>query len=297
MECWLCLAGGNALGAFHVGAWSAIEADGLDVTRIAGASIGAVVAAVIAGNAPAERASALAAFVEAIAQTPITGRKQLVTATLLTGNHSLFAPSLPGVFELLPFVPPDVSLFRRNAMQRLLDRSIDFDRLNAGGIEVSLTALDAETGEIAVFRNTERTLTVDHVMASTALPGLFRPVTIEGRTYFDPGVVENLPLPCLLDRQGSAAILALDLFPLTKPLTQTLNGIANRAQELAFAGQSARIIQGSDLVDRRFQHLILDDPLDDFAGKAFDYSRATLQRRMQLGEDLTGAALQEWSSI
>lgn len=298
MECWLCLAGGNALGAFHVGAWRAIEAFGLNVTRIAGASIGAVVAAVIAGNPPERRSEALEAFVDAIAQTrppwALDGRRQLVTATLLGGNPSLFSPSLPGALELLPFMPPNISLFRRGQMQSLLERSIDFDRLNDGPIEVTLTALDAQTGEIARFRSSEQRLTVDHIMASTALPGLFRPMTLADRTYFDPGLIENLPLPALLDRAGDAAVLALDLFQQGGGLTQTLNGIASRAQDLAFAGQSARIIAASDARVRRFLHLVLTDPADDFAGKAFDYSRTSLDRRRQLGEDLTAAALADW---
>lgn len=298
MECWLCLAGGNALGAFYVGAWSAIERSRLDVTRICGASIGAVVAAVVGGNAPERREEALSDFLKAVAQTPpfwaADGRRALVTSTLFRGNPSLFGPSMPGLLELLPFVPPGVSLFKRDSMLRLLERSIDFERLNDCPIEITFTALDAETGEVVAFRNRNERLTVDHIMASTALPGLFRPITIAGRTYFDPGLCENLPLPAMLDRGGEAAILALDLFPLARNLKPTLNGVAGRAQNLAFAAQSARVIEQCDVERRRFTHLVLDDPQDDFAGKAFDFSVKSLERRRQLGEDLTEGHLQGW---
>ncbi|WP_220432305.1 hypothetical protein, partial [Falsirhodobacter xinxiangensis] len=51
------------------------------------------------------------------------------------------------LLELLPFVPPDVSLFKRDSMLRLLERSIDFERLNDCPIEITFTALDAETGK------------------------------------------------------------------------------------------------------------------------------------------------------
>lgn len=296
MECWLCLAGGNALGAFHAGAWTAIETSSLNVTRIAGASIGAVVAAIIAGNAPADRAGMLTEFLQRIAQpSPVLGgRRLLVTATLMAGNPALFSPSFPGLLEVLPFMPPDVALFRRDRMRQLLEQSIDFDILNGGGMEVTLTALDAETGAITRFRTGEQTLTVDHVMASTALPGLFPPVTIAGRTFLDPGLCENLPLPSLLDREGDAAVIALDLYPLAGRMTSTVNGIADRAQALAFAGQSTRIIELARATERRFLHLVLDDPADDYALKAFDYSRASLDRRRQLGKDLTDAHLREW---
>lgn len=294
METWLCLAGGNALGAFHAGAWQAIEAAGLRVTRMAGASIGAVIAALIAGNAPDRRAEVLGDFLSRIGELrPLVGRRSAVARMLAMGHPSLFVPSWPGALEILPGMPADRALFRRQRMQRLLEDLIDFDRLNGGEIEVTITALDAETGEIAAFRNTDALLTADHLMASTALPVLFPPVTLDGRHFFDPGTCENLPLRPLLDRPGDALILALDLFELQKPLSRTMDGIACRAQELVFAGQSARIIQNCDLRGRRFRHIVLTDPQDDFAGKAFDYGRRRLDHRANLGRRLTEDALRD----
>ena len=62
METWPCLSGGNALGAFHAGAWRGIQDAGLSVTRMAGAPIGAIVAAVMAGNRPDRRVESLDVF-------------------------------------------------------------------------------------------------------------------------------------------------------------------------------------------------------------------------------------------
>lgn len=298
MEAWLCFAGGNALGAFHVGAWQAIEASGLRVTRMAGASIGAIVAALIAGNPPDRRSEALGRFLSLIGERrAFLGRRTAVTRTLAWGHPSLFVPAWPGAFEILPGMPPDNALFRRQRMQRLLEGMIDFDRLNGGDIEVTLTALDAETGRIVAFRNSEAPLTVDHVMASTALPILFSPVEIGGSHFFDPGTCENLPLRPLLDRPGDALILALDLYELRKPLSATMDGIACRAQELVFAGQSARIIDSCDLRDRRFRHIVLTDPEDGFAGKAFDYGLDRLEHRMRLGRQLTENGLRDLAPV
>lgn len=264
------------------------------VTRMSGASIGAVVAALIAGSLPDRRTDTLSQFLSRIGETRfITGRRSAVARTLAMGHPSLFLPSWPGVWEILPGMPPDSALLRRDRMRRLLESLIDFDRLNGGEIELTVTALDAETGDIVAFRNTETRLTVDHLMASTALPVLFNPVQIDGRPLLDPGLCENLPLPHLLDRTGDALILALDLFELQKPLTPTVNSVACRAQELVFAGQSARIIKACDLRDRRFRHVILADSADDFAGKAFDYGRERLAHRMSLGRQLTQQSLQD----
>ena len=244
MQTWLCLSGGNALGAFHAGAWKAVRDAGLTVTRLAGASIGAIVAAVIAGNPPDRRAERLDDFLNDIAQFALSdrGRRSLVAGTMLLGNPALFSPSVPGLAEILPGMPRDRALFQRNATRRLLERHVDFDLLNAGDIEVTVTATDAETGAVVDFRNTVAPLGVDHLLASSALPILFAPVTIEGRHFMDAGLAENLPLRPLLDRRDDALILACDLYRAAGPLRQTLDGIADRAQELAFGCQSARAI-------------------------------------------------------
>lgn len=294
MEAWLCFAGGNALGAFHVGAWQAIKQSGLRVTRMSGASIGAVVAAVIAGNPPARRSDALHGFLAKVRQDrPVAGRRASVTGMVMRGHPSLFVPSWPGLWEILPGMPADKAQFRRGPMRRLLERSIDFDLLNNGDIEVTITALDAETGEIVDFRNRDMVLTVDHLMASTALPILFRPVHLDGRSFLDPGLCENLPLRPLLDRPGDGAIIALDLFARQGRMLETMDGIGTRAQELFFAGQSARIIRNADLAGRDFRHIVLTDPEDVFVGKAFDFGRSNLERRVELGKLLTSQSLSD----
>lgn len=107
MEAWLCLAGGNALGAFHAGAWQAVEEAGLRVTRISGASIGAVIAALVAGSPPGLRDETLRRFLARVGRArSLTGRRTAVAGTLALGHPSLFVPSWPGIWEILPACPP-----------------------------------------------------------------------------------------------------------------------------------------------------------------------------------------------
>ncbi|MBY5533750.1 hypothetical protein HFO42_22550 [Rhizobium leguminosarum] len=58
-EIWLCLSGGNALGAFHAGAYQVLHENQFEPDRIAGASIGAVTGGLIAGNRPEQRLARL----------------------------------------------------------------------------------------------------------------------------------------------------------------------------------------------------------------------------------------------
>ena len=112
-----------------------------------------------------------------------------------------------------------------------------------------------------------------------------------GRPFVDAGLSENLPLRPLLDRPDEALILACDLYNPVGALRQTMDGIADRAQELAFGCQSRHLLAALDLSGRQVRHIILSDPEDDFAGKAFDYSRASLRRRLHLGESQMAQAL------
>jgi NTE family protein len=295
MDRWLCLSGGNALGAFHAGAWAAIEDAGLNVTRISGASIGAVIGAIIVGSAPGERREALSSFLQYIGRTvfPWTEsmRRSAATRTMLMGHADLFSPSMPGLAEIFPGMPRDPSAFLRGNMRRTLERHVDFARLNASDIELSVTAVDANTGRVEVFRSGETTLIVDHLMASTALPLLFRPVEIDGRFFMDAGVAENLPLPALLDRQEPAEIIALDLYGLTGSFGPSLNSIAHRTQDLVFGSQSRHVLDACRREGRAVNHIILRDPDDDFVGKAFDFGHPSLRRWRRLGQEITAAAL------
>lgn len=176
-------------------------------------------------------------------------------------------------------------------MRRMLERHVDFGRLNASEIELSVTAVDANTGHVEVFRSSEVELTVDHLMASTALPLLFRPVEIAGRFFLDAGVSENLPLPALLNRDETAEIIALDLYGLTGSFGNSLNSIAHRTQDLVFASQSRHVLERCRQNGRAVNHIILRDPDDDFVGKPFDFSHSSLRRWRSLGQEIAAAAL------
>ena len=67
----LVLQGGGALGAYQAGVFEALDEAGLQPTRLAGISIGALNAAIIAGNAPKWRVERLREFWEAICRSPL----------------------------------------------------------------------------------------------------------------------------------------------------------------------------------------------------------------------------------
>ncbi|QAS82221.1 hypothetical protein CO657_30790 (plasmid) [Rhizobium acidisoli] len=127
-EVWLCLSGGNALGAYHAGAYRALHAAGIRPERVAGTSVGAVVGALIAGNKPEDRLARLDEFWQLTASDVAIANfahlwdgSKIASSlgTLLHGRPRLFQPSLGLWWRRLSGLPSP-SLFERSGIGRRL---------------------------------------------------------------------------------------------------------------------------------------------------------------------------------
>lgn len=307
----LCLAGGNALGAYQAGLCAALLDAGFRFPSIAATSIGAVHAALILGAPPGQGAWALRDFWAVVRQSPpilpalwppflsvpgLARRRVTLLQTLMTGHSRLFRPKVPGLLSLLAGVEVGRSLFDRAPMRALLAGMIDLDRLNAGETRLFLAAVDAGTGENLCFDSAVEWITLDHLMAVTAFPLLFDPVRIGGRDVVDAGVRRNLPLDLIPD--GPLPVLALDLFPLAGGLPGTLTGVAARAQDLMMAGQAA------DALDRfrarspvPLVHAAPDSLPDLTATKTLDFSDAMIADRWARGQGDAAALIAAWPGL
>lgn len=244
---WLCFSGGNAIGAYHAGAYEALAEAGIEPTAIAGASIGAVVAALIVGNPPEDRVTKLKKFWALAEQSsffPDTKGTRIASGiqTLLGGRPGLFHPRFDWSFLGMS---SRSSVFDPAPMRRELERLIDFDRLNFGEIRLAVTAVDIETGELVSFDTRDVPLTVDHLMASTAFPVFFPPVLLDGKYYVDPGVVCNLPIEALFSEipEKSVTCFALDAAVPDGRVPNGLDDALIRAQDILFSAQSKFALQ------------------------------------------------------
>lgn len=311
-DIWLCLSGGNALGAYHAGAYQALEAAGIGPSRVAGASVGAVVAALIAGNAPEDRLDRLRRFWErASAQDgllpfmasalPHSQEKWLsLSRTLAGGRPGLFHPTLAGLSALLPGVPSPPFLFDTSPLRRTLTELIDFGRLNAGPVRLLVTAVDIETGEDVTFDSHAGGITVEHIMASTAFPIAFPPVRIEGRVYVDPGVSANLPIAPLFmeESEDDVLCLAIDLVPATGKVPHSMDEAIGRTQDLVFASQSRHALRRLQDSARSpasgktaILHVSYSGDGQEIGGKFLEFSRGSIDYRWSAGRREIGAAL------
>lgn len=195
----LVLQGGGALGAYQAGVYAALAEADIDPDWVAGISIGAINAAIIAGNAPDQRVAKLRALWEGITANPLPdwgiasdallpkgdlarslfGQLSAISATL-TGAAGFFVPR-----QLHPWLSPAgtleaTSFYDTKLLRTTLERLVDFDRINAGETRFSVGAVNIRTGNFVYFDNTTHLIRPEHVMASGALPPGFPPIEIDG---------------------------------------------------------------------------------------------------------------------
>jgi NTE family protein len=252
------LSGGNALGAYAAGAYESLHLHGFRFDVIAGASIGAINGAIIAGNGFDHRLPRLREFWTQAATgsfssplLPDGGKARELYSeaqalqTLVMGRPGLFAPRVPGLLSMLPGMPSDVALFDHRIGARTLERLVDFDLLNSAKVPLMIDTVDLQTGECVRFDNRRQALAPAHFLASTAMPPFYPPIEIDGRLLGDPGLIGNLPLDAILDSpiEGDTVCFAIDAFTPNGEALDHLNAVSERAQDILFAAQSHRMLQ------------------------------------------------------
>lgn len=254
--CILVLQGGGALGAYQAGVYEAMAAGGHDPTWVAGISIGAVNAALIAGNPPEKRVAALRAFWDrASSRVPFPspfaegwGRRLFNEAAAglvaLSGIPGFFTPRLTPPWAAIPGSPEAISIYDTAPLRQTLLELVDFDLLNNGPIRFSVGAVNVLTGNFAYFDNRDRLIEPEHIMASGALPPGFPPVMIDGDPYWDGGIVSNTPLQYVLDeREGETGtdpllVFQVDLFSARGLMPRSLAEAAQREKDIRFSSRT-----------------------------------------------------------
>lgn len=248
----LVLQGGGALGAYQAGVYEGLAAADEHPDWIAGISIGAINAALIAGNPPEKRVTRLRDFWEKItsgvtADPWLPGdqvRAMFNTAsaywTAAVGVRGFFTPRIPPPSFYPPGAPQALSVYDTAPLKATLEAHVDFDLINARKTRLSVGAVNIRTGNFAYFDNAAQTIGPEHIMASGALPPGFPPVVIDGEHYWDGGLVSNTPLQYVLDHEHDhdLTVYQVDLFSAHGPLPRTLADAAEREKDIRFSSRT-----------------------------------------------------------
>ena len=155
----MVLSGGGARGFAHIGVLKALNEEGIFPDVLAGTSAGAIVGVFYAdGFLPDEIMS------------------------IMQSRH------------WLDYMRPSVSktgLLNISGLQKILKENLRAKTYDELKIKFFATATDYNNGKAVYFSKGDLVKTV---IASASIPVLFKPVTIDGTTYFDGGVLDNLPI-------------------------------------------------------------------------------------------------------
>jgi NTE family protein len=257
-ECILVLQGGGALGAYQAGVFEALCSVYREPTWLAGISIGAINAALIAGNPAATRVARLREFWELVSSSSASPAALAVAAlaanlparetlndasaaqVMLYGVPGFFKPRFPPAPLQLRGTPGAISFYDTTPLLQTLERLIDFDRINAGAVRLSVGAVNVRSGNFEYFDSARQRLDARHVMASGALPPGFAPVEIDGEHYWDGGLVSNTPLQYVLDQPGTRhrVVFQVDLFAATGALPTNLGEVTEREKDIRFSSRT-----------------------------------------------------------
>lgn len=248
----MVLQGGGALGSYQAGVYEALDRQSLRPHWVAGISIGAINAALIAGNPPERRVERLRAFWEQASSAPTPSpllpgeaarrlsndMSAAIAATF--GAPGIFQPRLISPWLAASGTPDALSVYDTTPLKITLERLVDFDRINSGETRLTVGAVNVLTGNSAIFDSTQRRIGPEHIMASGALPPGLPPVIIDGAPYWDGGLVSNTPLEFVLDEAGNDDLLIfqLDLFNARGPMPRTLLEVDERTKDIRYSSRT-----------------------------------------------------------
>ena len=253
----LVLQGGGALGSYQAGAFQALCHQGFEPDWIAGISIGAINAAIIAGNPSERRVARLKEFWELVSSpvpwSPLlkgehgrTAFSEASAALVATfGVPGFFTPRFPPALLWPPGSPQSQSYYDTAPLRATLERLVDFDRINDLQTRLSVGAVSVTTGNFRYFDNVEfsklgKKIGPEHIMASGALPPGFPSIEIEGEHFWDGGIASNTPLDYVLDEETARDLLIfqVDLFSARGPLPETLLEAAEREKDIRYSSRT-----------------------------------------------------------
>jgi len=177
----ICLSGGGALGLAHIGALQALEENGIYPDMISGSSMGSVIGMLYAaGYSPKEM-------------------KKMIVKEHLSNPLRLF----------------DFRLFSRtgfsthHTLRLLLQKYVPENDFSALKKKLAVCVVNLNKGKWEIIDSGQKLH--DYVIASSSIPMLYEAQEIDGQTYVDGGVLNNLPVESL--KPVCRRIIGIDVVP------------------------------------------------------------------------------------
>ena len=248
----LVLQGGGALGAYQAGVYQALHEAEIEPNFVSGVSIGAINAAIIAGNSRDKRLPRLREFWDMITERKIWHytpdgdffRKARNAAsswmTITLGQPGFFKPREQNPWFSLPGAQNALSYYDSEPLRESLLNLVDFSLINDKMTGFAVGAVNVLSGNFIYFDNSREEILPEHIMASGALPPALPMIKIGTDHYWDGGIVSNTPLQHLLDQEISqnTLVFQVDLFSARGSLPRDIQEVMARQKDIMYSSRT-----------------------------------------------------------
>jgi NTE family protein len=288
----LVLGGGGAKGGAEVGALKVIERAGIKIDYIAGTSIGAIVGALYAAGYSASQIEALFC--------------QQEWFSLLTDRNEKYSgepyKTVNGVTYIFGFPVIDLNnstfgVFRGGRVEQVIDSllayhgdCVEFENLKTPFACVAAEMLTAS--EVVLTTGT----VPQAVRASMAIPGIFKPVNINGRKLIDGGMMNNLPVD-VVRQMGADIVIAIDVQqekPKNKKRSES--SLLDIADMVGLGGIAGWVMNRPDITkyneNRANADIYVNPALPDY--EATNFNNEKMAQMISIGEQVM---TQHWNEL
>jgi NTE family protein len=246
----LVLQGGGALGAYQVGVYEALHEAGVEPDWVIGTSIGAINAALIAGNAPGKRMARVREFWARVEQGAEHDLMRFWTGLPnMAANFSAISQGIPSFFvpnpvawlsSHIPLGVEKAAYYSTAPLRDTLSELVEFDCNSTGHTRLTVGAVNARNGEMRYFDSRDEEIRVDHILASGALPPAFPAVRIDGDPYWDGGIYSNTPIEAVLDDnpRRDSVIFTVNVWNPEGSEPQSVWEVMGRTKDIQFASRA-----------------------------------------------------------
>ncbi len=261
----LVFSGGGAKAAYEAGLALAFHERGVVPAAVAGTSSGALNAVLVATGET-----------ERLATLWRTLRREDV---FHYPAATIFGGLLPGWLGLA-YLGQARAVLDPRPLRATIERHVDLARLREAPVRLLVLAADLVSGEPRRFDNA--TLTVDALLASATVPGVFPAVSYEGGVLVDGGVVQRAPTLELLDSHPLDRLLVVLGYGADGLRDATIQPVLERAFEMALAREILRDVELAG-----FRHPAVEirviRPSEPLRLRPFDFDGTRLGALVDLG--------------
>jgi len=272
----LIMQGGGSLGAYECGVYKTLSKHGIKFDVIAGTSIGAINAAIIAGTKENDPEKSLENFWLDMAETatpsflPDSIRSFYSSMFAgMWGNPNAFKPisgfSNPSYFSYLsPY------LYDATPLKKTLNKYVDFEKLkNHDRPRLIVTCVDIQKSKSVTFDSKYVNIDLDHVLASAAFPfyGISW-IEKDGRYLWDGSLMSNTPLREVINASPKCnkKVYIVNLFPrIHNELPKNMSESWHRARDIMHTDKTGHNVRMSKTISR---YLVLLKEMHDIIDKS-----------------------------